>query len=167
MFLNVSTSTTMYFDAPERVHLDCGTAWRPMFSKDSNGDLAGAKAAYPRLWIAGSLTAVGMGIAFWGASRGRLLSVVGYALLAAGLVGLFSWILTSSNTGTALRITAKRWLVETRRQCEGGDRPKLAYVHVIVRVGFAWTESGGDGCTRRCTQLVRRGVFFQSRAVEF
>ncbi len=43
---------------------------------------------------------------------------------------------------------------------------RLAYVHVIVGVRFASTQSGGDGCTRRCTQLVRRGAFFHSRAVE-
>jgi hypothetical protein len=90
LFLDVSTSGTYTFEPSQKFHVACGTAWSAMFSKHNNDDLACAKAAYPRLWIAGYVAMVGMGVAFWGAGRRRLVRMMGYALLATGVARFFA-----------------------------------------------------------------------------
>jgi ABC-type transport system involved in cytochrome c biogenesis permease subunit len=81
---------------------DCGTTWHAMFSKDHNfPNSACAEPAYARLWIAGGVAAVGMGVAFWSAGRRRLSAMVGYALLATVLVRLLALVASSSFGGGA------------------------------------------------------------------
>jgi hypothetical protein len=67
MFLPVSAQYGVF-------NVDCGSAWQAMFT-DANGnnleDFVCGRAAFPRIWIAGGVAAVGVGVAFWGASRGR------------------------------------------------------------------------------------------------
>jgi len=85
MFLPVSTNQGGF-------HQVCGTSWQAMFSSRNNTEYECGEAAVPHLWIAGAVFAVGVGIALWSGSRGRLLAMVGLALLltllinAAGLV---------------------------------------------------------------------------------
>jgi hypothetical protein len=68
---------------------DCGSALPAMFSElDQCGS-----AALPSLWVAGAVAAVGMGVAFWGEGRGRLLAAVAIPLLVAGFIGLVAFIL--------------------------------------------------------------------------
>lgn len=66
-----------------------------MFSNWNNEEYACGEAAFPHLWIAGAVFAVGMGIAFWDGRVfriRRLLAVVGLAVVltllinAAGLI---------------------------------------------------------------------------------
>jgi hypothetical protein len=87
MFLQVSTD---HFG-----HEACGTSWHAMFSPSNNLDYECGEAAFPHLWIAGAVFAVGMGIAFWDGRVHRirrLLAMVGLAVLltllinAAGLI---------------------------------------------------------------------------------
>jgi hypothetical protein len=54
----------------------CGSALQAMFSWQGNEDYQCGSATFPRLWVAGGVAAVGMGVAFWGEDRGRLLAVV-------------------------------------------------------------------------------------------
>ena len=82
----------------------CGTAWNAMFSKAvSMGDMVGsgrAGAAYPHLWIAGGIAAVGISIALWGSSRGWLLAAAYLPLLATGLVQVFALMAAIGFAGT-------------------------------------------------------------------
>jgi cytochrome bd-type quinol oxidase subunit 2 len=70
----------------------CGSVWQALFifSDDKCGS-----AALPRLWIAAGVAAVGMGLAFWGARRGRLLAAV--CLPFAGALSVFIiWMVAMS-----------------------------------------------------------------------
>ncbi len=78
MFLPVSTN---HFG-----HEACGSGWHAVFNSSNNLDYECGEAALPRLWIAGAVVAVGMGIAFWGASRRRLLVMVGLAVVVTVLI---------------------------------------------------------------------------------
>lgn len=84
MFLPVSTETDGF-------HVSCGSALGAMFSEWDNGEQCGS-AAFPYLWIAGGVAAVGIGVSFWGAGRGRLLAAVCIPLLVAGSIGLVAFI---------------------------------------------------------------------------
>jgi hypothetical protein len=90
-FLNVSAH---YYDG---TNVACGSVWRAMFSRDYNTseDYICGRAAFSHLWIAGGVAAVGMGIAFWGASRGRLLAAVCLPLVATGLVHVLGLVASS------------------------------------------------------------------------
>ena len=100
LFLNVSAWDT--FESGEKFHVDCGTAWHAMFSHDHNfPNSACATPAYPRIWIAGGIAAVGTGVAFWGAGRRRIAAMIGYALLATVLVRLIALAASSSFGGGA------------------------------------------------------------------
>ena len=60
--------------------------WQALFSARWNVEYDCGEAAWPHLWIAGAVAAVGMGVAFWGAGRGRIVAMVGLVLLLTGLV---------------------------------------------------------------------------------
>lgn len=94
MFLHISTESHGF-------HLNCGTAWHAMFSKDNNDVYAYAcsDAAFPRLWIAGGVVAAGMGIAFWGVSRVRLLVIIGLVLLFTALVNIVGLVASAGSGG--------------------------------------------------------------------
>jgi hypothetical protein len=95
MFVDVSA----HFN--DGIEVACGSVWRAMFSGDYNTseDYVCGSAAFPHLWIAGGVTSVGMGIAFWGASRGRLLAAVCLPLVATGLVHLLGLVASSQMYG--------------------------------------------------------------------
>jgi hypothetical protein len=102
LFLDVGAWDTYSFEPGGKFHVDCGTAWHAMFSKDHNfPNSACAEPAYARLWIAGGVAVVGMGVAFWGAGRRRLSAMVSYALLATVLVRLLALVASSSFGGGA------------------------------------------------------------------
>jgi hypothetical protein len=61
----------------------CGSALQAMFSWQGNEDYQCGSAGFPYLFVAGGVAAVGMGVAFWGEGRGRLLAVVCIPLLVA------------------------------------------------------------------------------------
>ena len=65
------------------LHLKCGSVWQAMVSKFNFTDRACSRAAFPFLSIAAVVAAVGMGVAFWGAARRRLLTAVCLPLAAA------------------------------------------------------------------------------------
>jgi hypothetical protein len=84
-------------------HLECGSAWQAMFSNVNNINGYGyacGRAAFPYLSVAGGIVAVGLLVAFWGAGRGRLLRMMGVALLVPGLLQILG-LMTSSNMGGA------------------------------------------------------------------
>jgi len=54
--------------------------------------------AFPLLWIAGGVAAVGMGIAFWGANRGWLLGMISVVLVVTLFLAWGSFD-TSQNMG--------------------------------------------------------------------
>ena len=81
-------------------HIACGTSWQAMFSARWNGDYECGHAAFPHLWIAGGVATVGMGIAFWGAGCGRLLTAVCLPLVAALSVYLLGGIASTQMGGT-------------------------------------------------------------------
>jgi hypothetical protein len=97
MFLPVSAQHGFF-------NVDCGSAWQAMFT-DANGhnveDFGCGRAAFPHVWVAGGVAAVGVGVAFWGASRGRILAVVGLTLLATSLVLVVALMSASSRYGGA------------------------------------------------------------------
>ena len=64
-------------------HIACGTSWQAVFSARWNFEYECGEAALPHLWIAGGVAAVGMGVVFWGARRGRLLAAVCLSVVAA------------------------------------------------------------------------------------
>ena len=67
----------------------CGTSWAALFAPTNNTDYECGQAAFPYLWIAGAVFAVGMGAAFWDERRNRIpgvLALVGLALLLALLI---------------------------------------------------------------------------------
>jgi hypothetical protein len=106
MFLPVSAHVNSYEEFAQQIqqisyHADCGSAWHAMFSGDYNTseDHVCGRAAFPHLWIAGGVAAVGMGIAFWGASRGRLLAAVCLPLVATGLVHALGLVASSQMYG--------------------------------------------------------------------
>ena len=79
---------------------DCGTGWHALFYNQITTELNNCgPAASPLLWIAGGVAAVGMGIAFWGVSRGRLLAAVCLPLVATGLVHLLGLVASSQMYG--------------------------------------------------------------------
>jgi hypothetical protein len=101
-FLPVSTYVKRFYEyGPPSHHAECGSAWQAMFT-DANGnnfeDFVCGYAAFPHLWIAGGVAALGVGIAFWGLSRGRLLLVVGLTLFGTALV-LLAALLNSNAYG--------------------------------------------------------------------
>jgi hypothetical protein len=67
-FLPVSTEINGYNVSTGRFgyHADCGSVWRAMFDRWYNANYECGSAAFSRLWIAGPVAAVGMGVAFWG-----------------------------------------------------------------------------------------------------
>jgi hypothetical protein len=80
LFLIVTSASGIFSPHP----VDCGSAWQAMFSKDSNWTgYACGRASIPYLSIAAGVAAVGMGVAFWGAGRGRLLAAVCLPFAAA------------------------------------------------------------------------------------
>jgi hypothetical protein len=93
-FLPVSTDYR-YIDVYRDVvlHADCGSVWQAMFTNTSNPYCS--QAAFPHLWIAGGVAAVGLGIAFWGASRGRLVAAVCVPLVATGLIHILGLVASS------------------------------------------------------------------------
>jgi hypothetical protein len=100
IFLPVSTDINAY--APTGgfgYHADCGTALGAMFNSSYNGNYECGSAAFPYLWIAGGVAAVGMGVAFWGDSRGRLLAVVCIPLLVAGFIALVAFMNSDGGVG--------------------------------------------------------------------
>jgi hypothetical protein len=84
MFLTVSTST---YDLNTHANsLACGSVLHAMFSRDTVYEYGCGQAAFPRLWIAGAVAAVGMGVAFWWAGRGRSLAMAGLVLIVTGWI---------------------------------------------------------------------------------
>jgi hypothetical protein len=96
MFLPVSTWMT---SGDGRVHVDCGSALQAMFNGWANMEYECGSAALPYLWIAGGVAAVGMGVAFWGAGRARLLATVGLVVLLTGWISLVALLHSDSATG--------------------------------------------------------------------
>ena len=103
-FLPVSASVNYgsdiqdYFGQPAVVQAECGSAWQAMFTNEfynfaSIHDVyACGRGAFPHLWIAGGVAALGLAVAFWGASRGRLVRIVGAAVLGTVLIEVFGFI---------------------------------------------------------------------------
>ena len=84
-------------------HLECGSVWQAMFSNVNNINGYGydcGHAAFPYVSIAGGVVAVGLVVAFWGAGRGRLLRIVGVAVLVPGLIQILG-LMTSSHLGSS------------------------------------------------------------------
>jgi hypothetical protein len=100
-FLPVSADAHLYAE-DVFVHVTCGTTWQAIFTNPHNYNEAGyacGRAAFPYLSIAGSVVAVGMGVAFWGEGRGRLLRMVGVAVLVTGLIQVLGLMGSSSMGG--------------------------------------------------------------------
>jgi hypothetical protein len=89
-FLPVSTSVTN-FDTQQSVSVVCGSVWQAMLSSENNLGHECDLAALPRVWIAGGVAAIGMAVAFWGASRRLLLGMVGLVVLLTLLIALGGW----------------------------------------------------------------------------
>ena len=70
----------------------CDSVWRAMLSSANNTDHECDVAALPHLWIAGGVAAVGIGVAFWGTGRRRLLAMVGLVLLLTLLITIGGWM---------------------------------------------------------------------------
>ena len=110
MFLPVSTDEHYRMEGFDSfgdpiVHTDCGSAWRVMFTNEFHNWVtsltdpnACGHGAFPQFWIAGGVAAVGLVVAFWGGSRGRLLRLVGGAVLATGLMEVLGWLAAISLT---------------------------------------------------------------------
>jgi hypothetical protein len=96
-FLPVSTSVVTNFDQP--VHVICGSVWHAMLSSDNNLGHECDVAALPRVWIAGGVAAVGMGVAFWGTGVRRLLVLVGLVVLVTLLIAIGGWAQSGQGTG--------------------------------------------------------------------
>jgi hypothetical protein len=97
MFLPVSANRSFYGDT-----VACGSGWQAMFRNVNNYNWDGyacGRAAFPHLWIAGGVAAVGLGIAFWGANRGRFLGMICLALLITGFIHGFGLMMSSSMGG--------------------------------------------------------------------
>jgi hypothetical protein len=93
LFLIVTSASGMFSSDP----VDCGPAWQAMFSRDNNWtDDACGRAAFPVLSIAAGVAAVGMGVIFWGASRGRFLAAVCLPFAAALSVYLTGMVASST-----------------------------------------------------------------------
>jgi hypothetical protein len=94
-FLPVSTDQN-YVNVTGHVHylhLDCGSAFEAMFDSTTSGC---GSAAFPHVWIAGGVAAIGMAIAFWGAKRwSGLLAAVCIPLVIAAGIGLIGFIVSN------------------------------------------------------------------------
>jgi hypothetical protein len=100
MFLHVSADINEYDESGRfGYRVACGSALQAMFDSGGNANYQCGSAAFPYLWVAGGVAAVGMGIAYWGESRGRLLAVVCIPLLVAGFIGLVAFIYSDGGAG--------------------------------------------------------------------
>ena len=80
------TETWGYYQDQVRdvvLHTKCSSVWQAMLSKFNFPDNACSRATFPFLSIAAGVAAVGMGVAFWGARRTRLLAAVCLPIAAA------------------------------------------------------------------------------------
>ena len=77
---------------------DCGSVWRAMLSSENNYGHECHRAAVPHVWIAGGIAAIGMAVAFWGASRLLLLAMLGLVVLITLLIAalLRVWAIVQS-----------------------------------------------------------------------
>jgi hypothetical protein len=97
MFLPVSANRSFYGDT-----VACGSGWQATFTNATNYNSDGyacGHAAFPHLWIAGAVAAVGIGVAFWGASRGRFLGMICLALVVTGSIQVLGLMGSSSMGG--------------------------------------------------------------------
>ena len=97
MFLPVRADRSFYGDI-----VACGSGWQAMFTNVNNYNADGyacGHAAFPHLWIGGAVAAVGIGIAFWGASRGRFLGMIFVALLVTRSIQVLGLMGSSSMGG--------------------------------------------------------------------
>jgi len=101
LFLHVSAYINAYDAVSGRFgyRAACGSALQAMFDSWGNGNYECGSAAFPHLWVAGGVAAVGMGIAYWGESRGRLLAVVCIPLTVVGFIGLVAFIHSDGGAG--------------------------------------------------------------------
>jgi hypothetical protein len=71
---------------------DCGTGWHALFYNQNTTELNNCgPAASPLLWIAGGVAAVGIGVAFWDAGRGRLLGMISVVLVVTLFLAFASY----------------------------------------------------------------------------